>query len=211
MHKAIAAQTHTLWETRMNYPLDISFKLLAIAQQLSVRDAQGSLIFYVKRKAFKLKEAITVFADEAQQRPLYHINADSIIDFSARYRFTDNAGNTLGSIKRHGMRSLWKSHYEIDDETDASMSLTEENVWIKVFDSLLGELPIVGALTGYLFHPAYLLSRADGTVLLRMEKQPAFFEGKFRVEQRAEVLAPDEETRALLSLLMMIMLERSRG
>jgi uncharacterized protein YxjI len=195
----------------MNYPLDISFKLLALAQQLSVRDAQGNLVFYVKRKAFKLKEAITVFADEAQQRPLYHINADRIMDFSARYRFTDNAGRSLGSIKRHGMRSLWKSHYEIDDDAHGgAVTITEENAWIKVFDSVLGQLPIVGALTGYLFHPAYLLSRADGTVLLRMEKQPAFFEGKFRVEQRVQ-LAPDEETRALLGFIMMIMLERSRG
>jgi len=194
----------------MNYPLDISFKLLALAQQLSVRDAQGNLVFYVKRKAFKLKEAITVFADEAQQQPLYHINADRVMDFSARYLFTDHTGKTLGSIKRHGMRSLWKSHYEIEDDANAALSLNEENAWIKVFDSLLGELPIVGALTGYLFHPAFLLSRADGTVLLRMEKQPAFFEGKFRVEQRAG-LTPDEETRALLGLVMMIMLERSRG
>lgn len=194
----------------MNYPLDISFKLLALAQQLSVRDAQGNLVFYVKRKAFKLKESITVFADEAQQRPLYHINADRIIDFSARYLFTDHAGNALGSIKRHGMRSLWKSHYEIEDERHTGLSLNEENAWIKVFDSLLGELPVVGMLTGYLFHPAYLLSRPDGTVLLRMEKRPAFFEGKFSVERRAE-LTPAEETRALLGLLMMILLERSRG
>jgi len=194
----------------MNYPLDITFKLLAIAQQLSVRDAQDNLVFYVKRKAFKLKESITVFADEAQARPLYHINADRVIDFSARYLFTDNAGNMLGSIKRHGMRSLWKSHYEIEDDRNAAMSLNEENAWIKVFDSLLGELPVVGMLTGYLFHPAYLLARADGTVLLRMEKRPAFFEGKYSVERRAE-LTPAEETRALLGLLMMILLERSRG
>ena len=195
----------------MNYPLDISFKLIALAQQLSVRDAQGNLIFYVKRKAFKLKEAVTVFADETQQQPLYHINADRVIDFSARYRFTDNAGRSLGSIKRLGMRSLWKSHYEIDDDTPGgAVTITEENVWIKVFDSVIGQLPVIGALTGYLFHPAYLLSRPDGTLLLRMEKQPAFFEGKFLVERRSH-LDQAEETRALLGLLMMIMLERSRG
>jgi uncharacterized protein YxjI len=194
----------------MNYPLDITFKLLAIAQQLSVRDAQGNLIFYVKRKAFKLKEAITVFGDEAQTRPLYHINADRVIDFSARYHFTDNAGRALGSIKRHGMRSLWKSHYEVEDGRSVAMSITEENAWIKVFDSLLGEIPVLGALTGHLFHPAYLLSRADGTTLLRMVKRPAFFEGRFSVEQRAQ-LGAEEETRALLALLMTVLLERSRG
>lgn len=194
----------------MNYPLEINFKLLTIAQQLSVRDAQGNLIFYLRRKAFKLKEAMTVFGDEAQTRPLYQINADRVIDFSARYNFTDNAGNVLGSIKRQGMRSFWKSHYEIENRNGVVLSLQEENAWIKVFDSLLGQLPVVGALTGYLFHPAYLVSRADGTVLLRMEKRPAFFEGKFSVEKRAE-LAPDEETRALLGMLTMVLLERNRG
>jgi uncharacterized protein YxjI len=195
----------------MNYPLEINFKLLAIAQQLSARDAQGNLIFYVRRKAFKLKEAITVFADEAQTRPLYHINADRVLDFSARYNFTDTAGNLLGSIKRRGMRSLWKSHYEIEDRNGVALSLREENAWIKVFDSVFGQLPVVGVLTGYLFHPAYLITRVDGTVLLRMEKRPAFFEGKFGVEKRAADIAPEEETRALLGMLTMVLLERSRG
>lgn len=194
----------------MNYPLELNFKLLAIAQQLSARDAQGNLIFYVRRKAFKLKEAITVFGDVEQTRPLYQINADRVLDFSARYNFTDNAGNLVGSIKRRGMRSLWKSHYEIEDPSGGVLSLHEENAWIKVFDSLLGQLPVVGALTGYLFHPAYLVTRQDGTALLRMEKRPAFFEGKFSVEKRAE-LAPAEETRALLGMLTMVLLERSRG
>jgi hypothetical protein len=67
--------------------------------------------------------------------------------------------------------------------------------------------------TGYLFHPAYILTRPsapDAAPALRLLKQPAFFEGKFRVERLAE-LDQDEETRALLGLLMMIMLERSRG
>ena len=195
----------------MNYPLEINFKLLSIAQQLSATDAQGNLIFYVKRKAFKLKEAITVFADEAQTRPLYQINADRVLDFSARYNFTDNAGNALGSIKRRGMRSLWKSHYEIENRNGVVMSINEESAWIKVFDSLFGQLPVVGVLTGYLFHPAYLVTRADGTVLLRMEKRPAFFEGKFAVEKRAVHIDPDEETRALLGMLTMVLLERSRG
>ena len=194
----------------MNYPLDISFKLLAIAQQLSVTDAQGNLVFYVKQRAFKLKEAMTVFADREQTRPLYRINADRILDFSARYRFTDTEGRELGSVKRQGMRSIWKAHYNIYEGERAALTVREENAWVKVFDSLFGELPVVGMFAGYLFHPAYLVARADGAVVLRMEKQPAFFEGKFRVEQRGP-LREDEEVRALLGLVMLILLERSRG
>ena len=47
----------------MNYPLDLSFKILAIAPQISVSDANGALVLYVKQKAFKLKEDVTIYAD----------------------------------------------------------------------------------------------------------------------------------------------------
>ena len=51
------------------YPLDLRFKLIAIASQIYVRDAAGSLRYYVRQKAFTLKEAVTVFADEARALP----------------------------------------------------------------------------------------------------------------------------------------------
>ncbi len=196
----------------MNYPLHVSFKILAIARQLSVTDASGNLLAYAKQKAFKLKEAVTIFADAEQTQPLYTANADKVLDFSARYNFADaRTGASLGSIKRQGMKSLWKAHYEIyDGAHNANLTIREENAWIKVFDSLLGEVPVVGMFSGYLFHPAYLVQRADGTTIMRLEKQPAFLEGKFRIDKQAE-MSQDEETRALLSLIMMILLERSRG
>lgn len=194
----------------MNYPLQISFKLLAIAQQLSVTDATGNLIFYVKQKAFKLKEAVTVFSDVAQTQPRYTINADKVLDFSARYHFADTSGQPVGSVKRQGMKSIWKARYDVLDGETPVMTIAEENAWIKVFDALLGEVPIVGMFTGYLFHPAYLVTHVNGTLLMRLEKQPAFFEGKFTIEKYVD-MPPVEETRALLSLLMMILLERRRG
>lgn len=194
----------------MNYPLQLSFKILAIARQLSVVDATGRLVFYVKQKAFKLKEAVTVFADEAQTQPLYTISADRVLDFSARYHFTDQGGARLGSVKRQGMKSLWRSRYDIMDGEQVVMTIQEANPWTKVFDSLLGELPVVGMFTGYLFHPAYNVLRADGTHVLRLVKEPAFFEGKFKLESLGP-LNDREEMLAVLSLLMMVLLERARG
>jgi hypothetical protein len=194
----------------VNYPLTLSFKIVALAPQLSVTDANGDLVCYVKQKLFKLKEAITVFADSQQTRPLYTIKADRVLDFSARYQFADALGQPHGSVKRQGMRSLWKAHYEIYDGEAPVMTIHEENPWVKVLDALFGEIPILGMLTGYLFHPAYLVIRADGTQVMRLEKQPAFFEGKFRLDKTGE-LSEAEEQRALLGLLMTLLLERSRG
>lgn len=194
----------------MQYPLELNFKVLALAPQISVTDAQGTQIFYVKQKLFKLKEAVTVFADREQTRPLYNINADRIIDFSAQYHFTDQSGMPLGSVKRDGMKSLWRSRYQVMNGSSPSLTIREENPWVKVIDGVVGEIPIIGMFTGYLFHPAYLVDRADGQTMMKLEKQPAFFESKFQIQKMVE-MDPREETRVLLSLLMMVLLERSRG
>lgn len=195
----------------MNYPLTLSFKLLAIASQIYVRDANGSLVGYVKQKLFKLKENIDVFADEGQTQLLFNIKADRMMDFSAGYNFTTASGQQLGSVRRRGMRSIFKANYEIFGSSGSQvMQIHEENGWVKVMDSLLGEVPILGMFTGYFFNPSYIVQRLDGSPVARLHKQPAFFEGSFALDQLAQ-LSGDEETVVLLSVLTMTLLERGRG
>jgi hypothetical protein len=160
----------------MNYPLELSFKKLALAHQLSVTDAAGNLIWYVKQKAFKLKEQVTVFADREQTRPLFEINADRMLDFSARYNIrAAGSGMEIGGIQRRGMRSLWKSSYEFERGGMVAFTMQEDNPWVKVADALLCELPIVGIFSGYMFHPRYTVKRsgaagAGSADVLRLEK-----------------------------------------
>ena len=194
----------------MQYPLMLSFKIMALAPQISVHDAAGALRFYVKQKMFKLTEAVSVFADEQQTQLLYKMQADRVIDWSARYRFTDAAGTEFGSVKRQGMKSLWRARYDIMEGEQVVATIQEENPWVKVIDQLLGQIPIVGMFTGYLFHPAYLVRRQDQTVIMRVVKEPAFLQGKFRIEKQLEVQEQDE-ARVILSVFMMLLLERLRG
>lgn len=195
----------------MKYPINLSFKILALASQIYIRDADSSLLGYVKQKMFKLKEDINVFADEQQAQHLYNIKADRILDFSANYRFTSADGSAIGSIKRKGMRSIFKAHYLISDAAGVQvMEIREENGWIKVVDSLIGELPIIGMFTGYFFNPSYIISRSDIDQVARLAKEAAFFEGKFQLAQIGQ-MSDDEETLVLLSVLTMTLMERSRG
>lgn len=194
----------------MNYPLQLSFKLLAIASQIYLTDSSGRLLCYVKQKLFKLKESITVFADESQTQPMYQIDADRVLDFSASYHFSDPQGNQFGAIKRQGMRSLWSAHYDIFVGNGPGFVVQEANPWVKVLDSLLGEIPVLGMFTGYLFHPAYIVTRPNGQEVMRLEKQPAFFEGKFTLERNG-MLNEHEEICVLLGLMMVVLLERARG
>lgn len=194
----------------LNYPLNLSFKIVALASQISITDARGSLVGYVKQKMFKLKEDVTVFEDVEKTRPVFNLKADRVIDFSARYSFFNQTGAEVGAVKRQGRKSLWKAHYDVLEGETAKLLIREENPWVKFLDALLTEVPILGMFTGYFLHPVYSVSTPDGHTVMRMRKQPAMWEGKFTIEKEGE-LDPADEQRAVLGLIMMVLLERSRG
>jgi len=194
----------------MNYPLQLSFEVLSIARKLSVIDAAGNLSFFVKQKAFKLKESVTVFADVDQKLPLYELAADRVIDFSASYHFKDARGSNVGTVRRKGMKSIWRARYDIVNGGGRALTIQEANPWAKVCDALFCEIPILGMFSGYVFHPEYIVAREDGTSVMRLKKEPAFFQGKFSIEKLGTV-SEEEETRILLSLIMMVLLEKQRG
>lgn len=194
----------------MQYPLEMRFKIFTLAQQISVQDAAGKPIMYVKQKMFRLKEKVEVFTDSSLQKKLFDIGADRIIDFSANYHFTAADGADWGSVRRRGMRSLWAAHYEIIDDNRVDMEIQEENPWKRVLEGLLGEIPIVGFLIIYLLNPTYLITLADGTLALRVVKKPSFLERYFVIEKVTHIDS-DDELRALLSLIMMVLLEKDRG
>ena len=186
------------------------FKLLSLSQQITVRDAEGTSILFVKQRMLRLKEKVEVFSDSSLKSKLFEINADRIIDFSANYRFTAADGSEWGSVRRLGMRSLWSAHYEVIEGNAVDMHIREENPWKKFVESLLGEIPIVGFVALYLINPSYLITMADGTTAMRVVKKPSILERYFVIEKVNEV-DQDDELRALLSLIMMVLLEKSRG
>lgn len=194
----------------MQYPLQLSFKLLALAPQIYVRDSAGTVRMYVKQKLMKLKEQVVVFANEGMTQELYHIRANKVIDWSAQYNFTTPDGTPVGAVRRKGMRSLWKAHYEILNGGQLAFNLREENPWAKVGDALFSEIPVLGIFAGYVFHPKYIVTRPTGEVVMRASKQPAFMEGKYSIDKLAE-LTPEEEGISALSILMLLLLERRRG
>ena len=47
-----------------------------------ILDKAGGLLFFIKMKAFKLREDITIFRDAARTQPLINIKARQILDIS---------------------------------------------------------------------------------------------------------------------------------
>ncbi|HEX5758613.1 MAG TPA: hypothetical protein VF121_05425 [Thermoanaerobaculia bacterium] len=197
---------------RYDYPLNLHFKVIALAPQAWVRDAAGREVLYVKQKLFKLKEKIRVFADASQSRLLHEINADRVLDLSPRFTFTAADGAVVGAVKRRGARSLWRSTYELTATDGSALLLEEENPWIKLLDGILGAVPILGAFTGFFLHPTYAVRELpSGRGALRVKKHRSFFESRFSIEVDAGPPAEAAETAVLLGILTMVLLERERG
>jgi uncharacterized protein YxjI len=197
----------------MNYPVTLTFKFIALAPQIFVRDASGNEILYVRQKLLKLKEKIHVFSDNSQSREVYQINADRVLDISARYTITDPQGQVVGAVQRRGMKSLWKASYQITTPAGAAYELEEENPWTKLLDGLIGEIPILGMFTGLFLHPRYRVQEtANQRTVLRVTKHRSLLESRFEIAQEpGAILDPASETAAVLGILLMTLLERERG
>lgn len=202
--------------TNAQYPLFVSFKILAFAPQLQITDSAGRSLVYVKQKLFKFKEKVAIFTDKSKATKLGAIQANKILDWSARYFFESNEATprAIGSVGRKGMRSIWKASYEVfnpEDETP-DYHITEENPAAKIFDSLLGEIPIIGMATSYLFNPKYLATyKTSGEGMIRVTKKPALWEGKFQIDKLSNNLTPQQELNIIFSFIMLLLLERGRG
>ncbi len=194
----------------LSYPLDLSFKIATIGTRVRVVDAAGRQVAYVRKKKFKLKEDVRVYADENQRDLLFRIKADRVVDFGASYAISGPDGRPLGAVKQRGMRSLWKSTYEVSDPLGKGIAVIhEENPFVKVLDSLAEAIPFAETLGGLFFNPAYLVD-LRGESVLRMKKERSVFESRFRLDRLGD-FSEEEEELLLASLIMTLLLERDRG
>ncbi|HEY4595602.1 MAG TPA: hypothetical protein VIJ02_04315 [Thermoanaerobaculia bacterium] len=195
----------------LQYPLTLNFRIAALAPQISVTDASGREILYVRQKLMKLRDKIKVFSDSSQSQELYEVNADRVIDFSALFTFTDSQGRVVGSVQRQGMRSFWRATYAIQSPAGSLYTLVEEQPWLKVINDFVEEVPFIGMFTSLIFSPTYGLQRTStGQTELRITKQRKMLSRTFTVENLAGTLPEHEEVATVLGIMIMVLHERRR-
>ena len=191
--------------------LGLKFKISTLASDFNISDKNGNSLAYVRQKLFKLKEDVVVYNNESRTQENFRIRANQWIDFNASYAITDHTGKNLGKIARKGMRSIWKATYFILDAFDnQKYKVQEENAWVKIIDGFFTEIPILGIFTGYFFNPTYIVHDNNGKEIYRLKKMPSFFGRKFQLDQINDI-ADEDETLVVLSLMMMVLLERAKG
>ncbi len=195
----------------LQFPIRFRFKISTFSNDFTATDATGKLLAYVRQKMFKFKEDILIYSDETKAQINFRIKADRWLDFSAAYGFFDGQGQAFGKVVRKGWRSIWKAEYQLIDQNDnLQYHIKEENAWAKVLDAMFSEIPLIGIFAGYVFNPKYIVTDANGQIIVRLKKMPSFFGREFEIDKIAE-FDTDDADRIMLGLMMMILLERRRG
>jgi len=164
----------------INYPVNITFKKIALTSKITVSDSTGVIIGYAHQKMLKLKEQILLFTDTSKTQPMGQIRADRVIDFSPLLTYYDSTEQKVFAVKRHGKKSIWKADYDILASNDVPVyKVREDNAWIKVMNSLFSSIPLLGILAGYVFNPTYNVTNMQGVQVAQIVKQPAFLESSY--------------------------------
>lgn len=194
----------------LKYPIHFKFRVTTLSNDFEATDGDGNTIYYVREKIFKWRDHITVYRDRSKSEMLYEFISNKIIDFQQTFTIYDHEKRVIGKVRRKSIKSLWRSTFNLIDEADKhDHTITEKNPWTKFWDGLFGELPIIGMLSGYVFNPSYILKNEIGEPMFEIRKEPSFFGRKFTVYKQTTKDIEDE--RFVLSLMLMVMTERSNG
>lgn len=192
------------------YPLNLLFKITTFSNDFTAKDASGNTIFYVREKMFKLRDHINVFRDESKKEVLYDLVSNKIIDFQQTYTITNAQKQIIGKVRKKTFRSVFKATYYLQDADGKHVyTIRERSATVRFFDSIFGELPLIGMLSGYVFNPKYVVVDLNGKELMEMSKKPSFWGRKFDVHKLTN--QPFNEEQVVLSLSLMIIQQRDRG
>ncbi|MFB6262788.1 MAG: hypothetical protein ABEL76_04035 [Bradymonadaceae bacterium] len=109
---------------------------------------EQDLRFFVKQKAFKLKEAIRVYESEQMQNEKLRIEARNVMDFAGTYDVETPEGEHVGALKREGLKSMFQDEWKILDSSDREVGkIQEDSAAMALMRRFLG-----GALIPQTFH-----------------------------------------------------------
>jgi uncharacterized protein YxjI len=179
------------------------FKLLGAAFRIETAD--GRLLAYSRQKAFRLREDIRVFADEAQQDELLYIQADRVIDFSAAYRVVDSqTGELVGSLRRKGWSSLVRDSWELlDPEGNVRGRVVEDSTWKALVRRSI-------EIAGLLLPQTYLL-QVDGETVATMRQNFLGFPPTFTVDLSHDVEGRLPRPLAIAAVILLLAIEGRQG
>jgi hypothetical protein len=103
-------------------------QILALTGKVRLYGPGDMLLLYAEQKMLKLKEDIRLYASDDKLHAIMHIQARSIIDFSAAYDvFDSDTGMPVGTLRRKGWRSVLRDEWEILGSNGELIALIRED------------------------------------------------------------------------------------
>lgn len=193
------------------FPLHLKFRVSTLANDFVMTDSEKNVLAYARQKIFSLKSDVVIYNNKKKEMELYRIKADKHIAINMPFTITSADGNAIGKVKRRGMKSIWRAKYDITNPADElQYTIKEKNAWTKFWDGVVGEIPIIGYFTGYILNPSYIVRDNQEHELYILKKRPSFFGRKFTIDKLTES-SNNNQDLIILSLFMMLLIERSRG
>ncbi|MGP1310565.1 MAG: hypothetical protein ACTS27_10245 [Phycisphaerales bacterium] len=118
--------------------------------------ADGSLAGYCKQKAFRLREDLRIYKDEAQTQELLRIHTEQVLDFGATYQVLLPSGECIGAFRRRAMRSFIRDKWDAVGPQGEVIGTIDED---STFKALMRR---AHDLTAALFPQKFVLSDTGG-------------------------------------------------
>lgn len=194
----------------IKYPLQLKFKITTLANDFTVKDNSGKTIFYVSEKLLKIRDHVKVYSNTSKEVQLYDLVSNKLIDFQQTFTITNSKQKVIGKVRKKTFQSFVKVTYNIQNPNgELEYTIREKSALVRFFDSIFGELPIIGFFSGYVFHPQYFVKDANQRTVMKLEKKPSFWGRKFTIEKLTS--NPINEEQIILSLMLLILQQRGRG
>ena len=186
---------------RQNY-YRIRKKVVAIANQYRIEDANGSQIGYSRQKILRIKENIRVFSDDSMKSEVFRIQQEQIMDMWGTFAVIDSMTNTcVGKLRRQALSSgFYVDEYLILDPYGQMVGRVAE----REKRGLARKYLPGGALV-----PEQLVVEFYGQPVAEIKQQFKIIGDIWEVD--CSRLPPQFDRRVLLSaMLLMGMIERDR-
>ena len=91
-----------------------------------IHGPNGDVVLWGRKKGFRLKEDIRLYADAGMTRQVMAIEARSAIDFSGSYDVSAD-GRRIAVLRRKGLRSLLRDEWHILGENEQPLAIVQED------------------------------------------------------------------------------------
>ena len=181
----------------MQFPVTVTFRLLASAHQIRVLDAAGVEAGYLEAQPADYGRSITVYSDASRVQAIYHIHFEAL---SRQIRFSSADGGELGFGKRVA------GGYDIGVGEHVVFQVRHGSTAVDLAYVLLN-FPILRLIAGYILQPMFRVTRPGGAVVSMLAKRPIVF-GTSYVAELSEPLSGEEQAALVLSMIFISVTDR---